>query len=909
MFEVVENKYRPIPFWSWNEKLNTEETKRQIRMMEEAGIGGFFMHARGGLETEYMGEEWFDNVTVSVEEAEELGMHAWAYDENGWPSGFGDGRVNGMGIDFQQKYLRFEEGEKQTERMICNKDGYHFYYDVNPFYVDTLNDAATRMFIEEIYQPYYDKYQGRIEGFFTDEPQISRNGIPWSFLMPEAYKKAYGDDLLTHLIELFQPVGDYEVTRFRFWKLVTDMFSANFMKPIYDWCEEHGVKLTGHMVLEENFLSQLTSNGAVMPQYEYFHMPGMDWLGRPIKECLTPLQVSSVAHQLGKQQILSETFALCGHNVGHDELKGIFEWQMVNGITQLCQHLEGYSLRGIRKRDYPPAMYYQQPWWEDYKVFNDAMSRTGMILAQGKVEYDTLLLHPQSSAWLYFDADKNEGIQEFYQPFMDIVRSLTQKHVLFHLGDETIMERHARVEGDTLIIGTQKYKTVVMPPHRVLFDSTKRLLEEFKAGGGTVVTVEEVEENAIISCPYITYTKRGFDGFDVYYFVNSSDKTYEAQIAVGSKVLDAKTGETRSFDGKYTFRAYDSLLVIDDGTLRETCAGSSGESETEKNAAKLLDLSGEWEVTECTPNSITLDRCDYYFDGELVEENGYVLNIQNRACALKRPVDICCEYTLEAEYIPEQVYLACETPEKFEIMINDCPVEKIVNGYFRDKAFRTIEIGKYLRVGSNKITMSIHYVQSEKVYDNLEKAKVFESEKNKLTYDTEIEAIYIIGDFSVKCDGAFCPLERKAYRYGGNFVMAAPVEKLTLKNIEQQGYTFFAGKMKLQKTFELTDINYCLRFEKTGINVIKVKVNDCEEQTLMWEPFELDISKWLKVGENKVEITIINNLRNLLGPHHLKIGESVAVGPSLFYKEGCVWNGGVDLKEWNDEYCFVEMSL
>ena len=52
-------KYRPIPFWSWNEKLDAAETRRQIAMMDEAGIGGYFMHARGGLQTEYMGEEWF----------------------------------------------------------------------------------------------------------------------------------------------------------------------------------------------------------------------------------------------------------------------------------------------------------------------------------------------------------------------------------------------------------------------------------------------------------------------------------------------------------------------------------------------------------------------------------------------------------------------------------------------------------------------------------------------------------------------------------------------------------------------------------------------------------------------------------------------------------------------------------
>ena len=55
-------KYRPIPFWSWNENLHTDETAWQIEQMEQAGIGGYFMHARGGLQTEYMGEEWMDNI-------------------------------------------------------------------------------------------------------------------------------------------------------------------------------------------------------------------------------------------------------------------------------------------------------------------------------------------------------------------------------------------------------------------------------------------------------------------------------------------------------------------------------------------------------------------------------------------------------------------------------------------------------------------------------------------------------------------------------------------------------------------------------------------------------------------------------------------------------------------------------
>ena len=202
-FKNVPKKYRPIPFWSWNEKLDTKETRRQVNLMNDAGLGGYFMHARGGLATEYMGEEWFDNVSAATEEGEKLGMRPWAYDENGWPSGFGNGFVNGKGIEYQQKYLRVENEPIHTETAIAKCGEHYFYYEVNPFYVDTLDKKVIAEFIKYAYEPYYERFGNRVEGFFTDEPQISRNGIPWSFCFEEEFKKRYGLEINEHLEELF----------------------------------------------------------------------------------------------------------------------------------------------------------------------------------------------------------------------------------------------------------------------------------------------------------------------------------------------------------------------------------------------------------------------------------------------------------------------------------------------------------------------------------------------------------------------------------------------------------------------------------------------------------------------------------------------------------------------------------
>lgn len=898
-FKEIESKYRPVPFWSWNDRLDTKETKRQIELMEKSGMGGFFMHARGGLLTEYMGEEWHENVRASIDTAKEKGMHPWVYDEDGWPSGFGGGIVNGMGAEYQQKYLRIEEGERQCETTICHAGGYHFYYDVNPFYVDTLDAKVVKLFIDSVYQKYADKYGTQIEGFFTDEPQVSRYDMPWSFVLPGEYFIRYGVRLEEHLPELFYPTGDYQNTRFRFWKLITDLFSENYMKQVQDFCHKNHLRLTGHLLCEETLKSQILCHGAVMPHYEYFDIPGMDWLGKEKKDCLTLLQVSSAAHQLGKDQILSESFAGCGHNVGHDELKGLFEWQMVHGITLLCQHLSGYSLRGLRKRDYPPALNYQQPWWKYSRLFNDTVSRVGRILTEGRVFFDTLLIHPQSSAWILFDSLECKGLDELNEKLLSVIRTLEAKHICFHLGDETLMERHAYVEGKSLVIGTQRYKRIILPEHLKLFESTIRLLKEYQENGGLIVTAEELPANDVIDNPHITFTERIFDFGKVYYFVNSSQSEQKAYIARGNTRIIPETGECIPFDGAYTFEPYESLLVADDGGKR----GQTDQKEEEEVA--VFDLNGSFRIAQAEENALTLDRCDYWFDGQLQGEKEYVLSIMHRAMLLKRPVHVKMQFAVKIESVPKVLYLAAETPELYTLKCNGKEVEYCDKGYFADKSFRKIDITAYVKEGINIIEVQTEFFQSAKTYENMEKAYLFETEKNRFTCERELESFYLVGEFGIKSNGVWEAAAGNSVITEGDFSMIPMPETVRLRHMEQQGFPFFAGSLTVEKDFEWNEGRRSLIFEKHGINCIAVKVNGMEAAQKMWGPYKIEITPYLHAGVNKIELTLTNNLRNLLGPHHY--GEEPAyTRPGTFQKDISFWNTA---PVWDERYCFVEFGL
>ncbi len=966
------SKYRPVPFWSWNSRLDAQETRWQIDEMNRVGMGGFFMHARGGLTTPYLGEEWMDNVKASVDEAEKLNMHAWGYDENGWPSGFGSDAVNGLGVEYQQKYLRMEtvDEEKSTDRTITNirlDDGKfaHFYYDVNPFYVDTLNGKVTDEFLKSTHEKYKselcDKFKN-MRGFFTDEPQVSRGGIPWSFILDEEYKKAYGESLLPKLCDLFIESESGKQTLFRFWKLVTYLFSENFMGRIYKWCNENGSELTGHMVLEEGLTDAIESNGAVMPNYEYMHIPGVDKLGLSLNRYLMPSQVTSVCAQLGKKQILTESFAMCGWDVSFEELKHVYEWQMVKGVNLLCQHLAGYSLEGLRKRDYPAGHFYQNPWWNDYRDFNDFASRMGMLLAEGEIKCDVLVLHTMSSAWVNWHGDEREKrirCNNIQGKLFDVMTVLDQNQILFHLGDDKIMKKYARIEGNKFTVGKITYSTIIVPSSECIDSNTLELLTQFQDNGGKLIFVDKAPylvdgercNKAELICKNkadktedilsfipdtarccaicdkennpvdIQVCRRIFDDFEMFYFVNSFSDKADTKISLYGKsvaMFDYMTGETRpvSFTEKdgvitvnHTFEKKGSVVYF----VRQDDVYKSVEDKTAALSPVNEKLFGDWEIAKSDDNLLTLDKCDVYFDGELERKNAYILDVMQLACDLKRKVKVAMDFDVNLDRnIPDKIQLVIERPEQYTIYINGKLIEKNVLGYYRDKSFKIIDITGKLEKGYNIITLECDFVQSQVVYDTLDNCTQFESVKNKLYYDMEIEPIYLLGEFAVNSSEEFTPCGGDGYKTYGKFSLTKRPFHIENGDIAPQGFPFFCGSMTLKKTFTLTadeTENRSIEFSRLCSVVTKINVNGKDLTPIYWAPYEVNLSGLLNAGENEVEIELITSFQNMMGCHHLGSNPKFSA-PAAFHNESRIWKLAKTREAWEENsYSFSGIGI
>ena len=537
---------RGAPFWSWNDRLQPEELARQARDMKAHGMGGFFMHSREGLETEYMGPEWMACVRETVRTAREEGMGAWLYDEDRWPSGFAGGLVPGRGDAYRAKVLVLEEGDsypedaagllavfaarlqggcigalrrlREGEALQPAETALAFRRQVSPAtewfnddtYADNLNPDAVAAFIETTYEAYAREVGGdfgaAVPGIFTDEPNIfagrvrsANRALPWTDGLPAYFRERRGYDLLDVLPWLFYDGADDEgrlraaKARHDYWYTISQRFTEAYSQQLGTWCERHGLAFTGHYLYENELGEGILQGGAIMPHYRHQHVPGIDMLTEQNHEFLTIKQCSSVAHQFGRKRVLSETYGCSGWEFTFEGQKWVGDWQYVLGVNLRCQHLALYSLRGCRKRDYPPAFSYQATWWKYNGVVEDYFARVASVLTAGEAVRDVLVLHPVATGWsmLREGEASRRAVDEYGERFNDFLRSVLATHYDCDLGDEQIMASDARVEGDTLWVGQAPYRVVVVPPDmRTLLAPTVALLERFLAGGGRVIAVE-----------------------------------------------------------------------------------------------------------------------------------------------------------------------------------------------------------------------------------------------------------------------------------------------------------------------------------------------------------------------------------------------------------------------------------
>lgn len=504
--------YRGKPFWAWNGELHREELIRQIGVLKQMGFGGFFMHSRTGLETEYLGDHWFEMIRDCAAEAKTQGLEAWLYDEDRWPSGTAGGLVT-ENPEFRLKFLRLCV-QKESDvtwtpdvvaAFVCRMDGTSFWdcHRIYPgervtmagdlrllvfrieemekeefyngyTYLNTLCEEATNAFLRTTHERYAaevgDAFGGAIRGIFIDEPHRgalmdgfglrNRDGgflAPWTVDLFEQFEHRYGYALVDELPSLFLASEGCVVSqvKWHYVQLLQDLFLGRFIVPIHEWCQAHSILFTGHGLHEDSLSAQTAMTGSIMRLYEHMDYPGIDILGENNRSFWVAKQLSSVARQTGKKWMLSELYGATGWDMSFAGHKAVGDWQALFGINVRCHHLAWYTMRGESKRDYPASIFYQSAWWQDYDLVETYFARFGYLMSQGEPVCHLLVINPVESVWCQIGAEWSRGltgqtdsVQRLERIYQDVFHWLSGAQLDFDYGEEDILSRLARVERD-----------------------------------------------------------------------------------------------------------------------------------------------------------------------------------------------------------------------------------------------------------------------------------------------------------------------------------------------------------------------------------------------------------------------------------------------------------------------------
>ncbi len=900
------SQYGAIPFWSWNNELEIEELLNQIDAMKEVGMGGFIMHARIGLKTEYLGEKWFSCIEACLGRARELGMHAWIYDENGWPSGFVGGKLLER-EDFRAQFLEYAVKDffdpeafavyRQTATGFARLEGeapelveYHcVYLRTSPANTDILNPEVIDAFIEETHEQYYKRFPesfGReLSGFFTDEPQCYRAQTAYSRFIREVYEAEYGADIRDGLVYLFFTFPEGYLFRERYYTIMNRLYTERFYKRIYDWCDEHNCMLTGHSIEEGGIYGQFLGGAGVMSTYEYQHIPGIDWLGRRSGSELAPKQIGSVASQLGIHHVLTETFACGGHDTTPRELKSIGDFQFFGGVNLACYHLYPYSMSAQGKSDHPPIFSPQNNWWEEFKTFNDYFTRLGFLVANTKETYDVLVIHPMRAAYLdYLRGNRNNKLEADFDQLLSFFR---QNGIRFQLADEGQLARHGKVNGDSLQVGKCSYRTVVVPDMKTVSATTVELLKQYTGrllmmGKPTLIdgapgevppasnmTREELIEAAGIrfrSDGRVGITSRESELGDFIFVKNYSldeEGSFETKgIAVRYSALDLESFALSPINDQMILRPGEDLILI-----RDENAQSLHPTYRED------DITSAFTASAVTENALIVDTAAISKNGA---PYGEVLPLQRIFEDLLRE-DWCGRLRVRQTFTVKDrlpLSLLIEAGAYHEVTCNGTALSLSVHPY--DPLFRKADLSGLVREGENAIEYELDYYQHEGVHFALFDPLATESLRNCLYYDTHLESIYLEGDFIVDSEHRICKR-----------TTPPPVTR----NLHLHGYPFFKGSVTFSGEYDYDGIGRRILSLTGRFMTAAIRINGVSTSMVLDD--RRDITALLVPGNNKIEITLRSGLRNFFGPHHFAPDpEPHGVSPFNFTLRGS-WNGGI----------------
>lgn len=957
-------EYRGTPFWAWNCELKKEELLRQLEIMKQMGMGGAHMHVRTGMATPYLSDAHMELIRACVDKCKQEQMLAWLYDEDRWPSGAAGGIVT-KEEKYRQRMLVLSRKAQEGTLLACydirldengclagycriDKDeaaqGQKWYAYLclkqpspwfnNQTYVNTLDPAAMRRFIEVTYDRYLEtvgeEFGKAVPAIFTDEPQFTHKKplpfadtqadavLPWTDDLPVTFTATYGEDLMAHLPELFWDLPDNtpSLIRYHYHDHVCERFTQAFADQCGGWCGEHNLMLTGHMLEEPTLRSQTNSLGEAMRAYRSFQLPGIDMLCN-FTEFTTAKQAQSAVHQYGREGMLSELYGVTGWDFDFRGHKFQGDWQAALGVTVRVHHLFWVSMKGEAKRDYPASIGYQSPWWQDYAAVEDHFARVNTALTRGKPIVKVGMIHPIESYWLAFGPnEQSAGVRkQMDERFANVTNWMLSGLIDFDFISESLLPDLCPKASAPLTVGQMQYDAIVVPACDTLRSTTLERLEAFAAAGGQLIFMGDAPrccDAALSDRGRALWEKNTHIDFDRQALLQTLEplRLLDIRQADGTRTDDLIHQLRKDGDDRWLFIAHsrqssDTALSVP-FVRRLTVDGIYNIEEYDTQTGHIRPLA----VTHKNGKT-TFTKTLYINDTlllRLTHDEVGVPKVEEERKGEKLPVPTLVEFIKDE---PNVLLL-----DKAEFALDDRPWRPQKELLQADNELRR-EMGLPLRMAAVEQPWTVdeptpeHTVRLRFTVNSrvelpvslaLEDAELAAVTFNGAPIDANPDGWFVDKSIGIRPLGLLqvgvniieveLPFGRRTnieycYLLGefGVSVMGeyrevtAPPTRLGFDSITHQGLAHYTGNITYRIPVSTKDGKLCVTVPHYAGAAVKVRL-DASEKTVIYPPYKCTLP--VSAGEHTLEITLLGNRFNAFGHLHAGAQSDHWIGPNAW---------------------------
>ena len=525
-FQNADTPFQPAYAWIWNDQIESAELRRRLDGLRRAGIRTVYVlpepknfrpeRIRTFLEPDYLTDEFMRLVREAAEYALSIGMNVWMYDEGGWPSGGACGRTvekhprmirkalcaREETLPAETAYLlkandvaaftaengalrRVKPGERFPEKRTLTVYGVRLG---EGWTTDSLQDGIGEAFVRETHERYA-KFLGdlfpRVPFMFTDEP--GTGSFPWPDGFAEKFLSRFGYDLRDHLPALFSLSEDASGMDARaredYRALQGELFRANYMRPIHDWCRRNGVRFTGHLDIDHMTDGCMAHGyGTVLQQLREFDVPGVDVIWRQIDipkdgkpACYEgngffERFASSAAAQTGGTLAVTESFGVYGASLTGKLARFVILHQLARGVNVFNFMCLSYTPKNALALVERPEYVEEMPGFFHLRGLNDFTARASWLMQLGAPAARAALYFPARDIWAGGTRAENA-----IGGFERLGQALERAQVDFDILDEEGLRMAAR-DGNALTLGLARYETVLVPRGATLSDALREKL-------------------------------------------------------------------------------------------------------------------------------------------------------------------------------------------------------------------------------------------------------------------------------------------------------------------------------------------------------------------------------------------------------------------------------------------------